>query len=118
MHTRKNFIRAVIVISLGVLLFAAVSLAAVKSHLRWTGHYYFGTITAITDTGFRMQEGGGVGRAVLVNPETIIKKGRETIRQGLAKEGDVVVIGSPDAEGMIEARIIRVVGEHRRGKKP
>ena len=48
-------------------------------------------------------------KIIVISGETILKKGRQTIDRDGLKIGDgVVIIGSPNEDGQIEARLIRV----------
>lgn len=52
----------------------------------------------------------GIEKAVLITDNTIIKRFRETIKENDLKMGDfVVVIGSPNNDSQIEARIVRIM---------
>ena len=85
------------------------------------GHGAFGEIielkgysTTSTDAGmsedaFVIRGRGDVEKIIVLSSETILKKGRKTINQDDLKVGDgVVIIGSPNKEGQIEAKLIRV----------
>ncbi|TSC53659.1 MAG: hypothetical protein LiPW39_149, partial [Parcubacteria group bacterium LiPW_39] len=52
---------------------------------------------------------GDVEKIILISEKTTIEKGRETIKKEELKAGDrVVIIGSPNEQGQIEAKLIRV----------
>lgn len=88
------------------------------------GHGAFGEIIELngfsvtsTDTGsaeiaenaFIIRGRGDVEKIIVISGETILKKGRQTIDRDGLKIGDgVVIIGSPNEDGQIEARLIRV----------
>jgi len=72
------------------------------------GHGAFGEIIEVKDDSFVIKGRGDIEKVVLITKDTVIKKGMETIKDNL-KVGDfVVVIGSPNKEGQIEAKLIRV----------
>ncbi len=71
-------------------------------------HGSFGEIIEIKDKEFVVRGRENVEKVILITEETIITKGRETIKNGLKVGDRVVVIGSPDEEGKIEAKLIRV----------
>ena len=52
---------------------------------------------------------GDVEKLIITTKDTAIQKGRETIKKEELKVGDqIVIIGSPNEEGQIEAKLIRV----------
>lgn len=74
------------------------------------GHGTFGEIIKINDTDFVIKGQGDVEKVVSIGGSTIISAGRKTIKKDDLKVGDrVVVIGSPDEEGQIEAKLIRIM---------
>jgi hypothetical protein len=55
-------------------------------------------------------EEGGTEKAILVGDDTVIRKFRETIKATELKVNDsVIVIGSPNDKGEVEAKLIRLV---------
>ncbi len=74
-----------------------------------SGHGAFGEIIEIKDNGFVIKDRENIEKFVVTNQDTTITKGRETIKNGL-KVGDcAVIIGSPNDDGQIEAKLIRVL---------
>ncbi|MBI2515116.1 hypothetical protein HYV91_02980 [Candidatus Wolfebacteria bacterium] len=56
-----------------------------------------------------MKDRDGVEKLVLVSDSTVIRRGRETLKISDVKADDLVVIlGSPNDQGQIEAKLIRV----------
>lgn len=88
------------------------------------GHGAFGEIIELNDTDFVIQGRGDVEKIIVITEETTIKKGRETIQDGLVVGDRVTIIGSPNEDGQIEAKLIRVFngGEtetlHKRSRSP
>lgn len=76
-----------------------------------SGHGAFGSIIELNDTGFVIQGRGDVEKVIIITSDTIIKQGRETIEDGLKVGGKVTIIGSPNDEGQIEAKLIRIFNE-------
>lgn len=72
------------------------------------GHGAFGEIIEFRDSSFVIKGGGDVEKLILITKDTVINKGRETIKGGLKVGDRVVIIGSPNNEGQIEARLIRI----------
>ena len=80
-----------------------------------SGHGAFGEIIEIKDNGFVIKGRENVEKAVITSEDTTITKGRETIKDGLKVGDRVVIIGTPNDEGHIEAKLIRVFdGETKR----
>lgn len=74
-------------------------------------HGAFGEIIELKDSGFVIRGRGDMERLIITTRDTVIKKGAETIEDGL-KVGDyVVVIGGPNQEGQIEAKLVRLFEE-------
>lgn len=72
------------------------------------GHGAFGEIIELSDSSFVIKGREDIEKIIVITEETIIKKGRETIQDGLVVGNRVTVIGSPNEEGQIEAKLIRV----------
>lgn len=72
------------------------------------GHGTFGEIIELRDTGFVIKGRGDVEKVIVTTKDTIVMKGRETVKNGLKVGDNVVVIGSPNDEGQIEAKLIRI----------
>lgn len=73
------------------------------------GHGTFGEIIQINDTDFIIKGQGDVEKVIITTQDTIIQKRRNTIKKEELKVGNqIVVIGSPNKEGQIEAKLIRV----------
>jgi len=73
------------------------------------GHGSFGEIIKINNSDFVIKGQGDVEKVVVVTKDTIIEKGRKTIKKEELKIGNrVVVIGSPNEQGQIEAKLIRI----------
>jgi hypothetical protein len=85
------------------------------------GHGTFGEIIEMKDNGFVIKGQENVEKVIIVNQGTSIIKGREPIsakggaasagKDGLKVGDRLVVIGSPNEEGQIEAKFIRIFGE-------
>jgi len=75
------------------------------------GHGAFGEIIEIKDNGFVIKGRENVEKVIVTDENTTITKGRETIKDGLKIGDRVVIIGSPNEEGQIEAKLIRVFDE-------
>lgn len=78
-----------------------------------SGHGAFGEIIEVNDSGFVIKGRGDVEQVVVVSiDDTVVKQGRATLKDGFKdslKVGDrVVIIGSPNEEGQIEAKLIRI----------
>ena len=72
------------------------------------GHGAFGEIIELNDTGFVIRGRGDVEKVIVITEDVVIKKGRKTIKDGLQVGDQVIIIGSPNDDGQIEAKLIRV----------
>jgi len=73
------------------------------------GHGIFGQIIKIGDSDFVINGQDNVEKMIILDKDTTIIVGRQTITKTDLKIGEqVVVIGSPNNQGQIEARLIRV----------
>lgn len=62
----------------------------------------------LKNNGFIVKGQGDIEKIVITNKDTVIKKGMETIEDSLKVGDRVVIIGSPNEEGQIEAKLIRI----------
>ena len=73
------------------------------------GHGTVGEIIKIEGNNLVVKGRGDVEKLILVNEKTIIKSGFKNIKVSDLKIGDIIVIiGSPNEKGQIEAKLIRV----------
>lgn len=72
------------------------------------GHGAFGEIIELKDYGFVIKGRGDIEKVIIISEETIVRRGRETEKDGLRMGEHVTIIGSFNEEGQIEARLIRV----------
>jgi len=73
-------------------------------------HGVFGSIIKIDGNTIITKGKDDVEKTVLVSENTLIQKGRETVKlSDLKPDESVVIIGSPNEEGWIEAKFIRVL---------
>lgn len=75
-------------------------------------HGIFGSIIKIDGDTIIMKGKDDVERTIFVSEKTIIQRGRETdILSDLKIDDRVVIIGSPNEQGQIEAKLMRVFGD-------
>jgi hypothetical protein len=73
------------------------------------GHGTFGEIIKIEGNNLVVKGRGSVEKVIVVTEKTVIKSGREDIKFSDLKIGDmIVIIGTPNEKGQIEAKLIRV----------
>lgn len=79
-------------------------------------HGIFGSIIKIDGNTIITKGRDDVEKTVLVSENTVIQKGRETVKlSDLKADEGIVIIGSPNDQGQIEAKLIRVFdGETKR----
>ena len=75
------------------------------------GHGSFGEIIEIKDNSIIIRGQENIEKLVAINQNTAIVKGREIVKDGVKVGDNVVVIGSPNEDGQIEAKLIRIFGE-------
>ncbi len=72
-------------------------------------HGTFGEIIQINDSDFVIKGKGDLEKIIVIKENTILEKGRMAIKKDDLKVGDqVVIIGSPNEQGQIEAKLIRI----------
>jgi hypothetical protein len=73
------------------------------------GHGTFGEIIKIEGNNLVVKGRENIEKIVSVNEKTVIKSGFKDIKISDLKVGDmIVIIGSPNEQGQIEAKLIRV----------
>jgi hypothetical protein len=75
------------------------------------GHGAFGEIIELEDNGFIIRGQGDVEKVIIINTNTVIKKGMKTVEDNLQVGDQVVIIGTPNKDGQIEAALIRFFDE-------
>ena len=75
------------------------------------GHGAFGEIIEINENGFVIKGRGEMEKVIVTTNDTIIKKGAETIENNLEVGCRIVVVGEPNQDGQIEAKLIRIFDE-------
>ena len=75
-----------------------------------SGHGVFGSIIKIDGNTLIIKEENNIEKTVLILDKTTVTSRRETIKSNELKIDDrIIVIGSPDDQGQIEAKFIRVI---------
>lgn len=75
------------------------------------GHGIFGPVLKIDDKILMIKDKDNTEKTVIVSDQTIIQKGRLSIKISDIKVDDkITVIGSPNEQGQIEAKFIRMFG--------
>jgi len=74
-----------------------------------SGHGIAGTIIKIDSKSIIMKDGAGVERIVNTNDQTDIRNGRDqVILKDLRADDRIVVLGNPEQDGSITAKMIRI----------
>jgi hypothetical protein len=72
-------------------------------------HGAAGTVIDVSNSGMSVRDNDNDEQSIIVASDTVIKKMNEVVSLGGVTVGDrVVVIGSPNANGQVEAHFIRV----------
>lgn len=75
-------------------------------------HGAFGEIIQINDSDFVIKGKGDLEKIIIIKEDTILENGRTAIKKDDLKVGDqIVIIGSPNEQGQIEAKLIRIFNE-------
>ncbi len=72
-------------------------------------HGIFGTVLKVEGDTLVIQDKDHTEKTVLISPETSIRQGRDSVAlDALASSTNIVVIGEPNDQGQIQAKLIRV----------
>ena len=75
-----------------------------------SGHGAAGKVISVNFPNILVSDAAGVEKSILVNNETIIRSARESIASTSVHINDfIVVIGTPNSRGQIDARLIRIM---------
>lgn len=76
-----------------------------------SAHGAFGSVIRVDGNIIVMKGEGGVEKNILVLESALVRRGGENIKAvDLKPDEEIVVLGSPNDEGQIEAKLIRVFG--------
>ena len=74
------------------------------------GHGTFGEILSIDGAKFVVRGRDNMEKIISTDDKTVLQRGRDTVRLQDLRVGDfIVTIGSPNNEGQIEAKFIRIM---------
>lgn len=73
------------------------------------GHGAVGAITAITLPTLTMETREGTSKTILVGTSTMIRSMRGTDNGALLVGNKIIVLGKPDSQGRIDAKLIRIL---------
>ncbi len=71
-------------------------------------HGSFGEVIQVNEKEFVVKGNDNVEKVIVIKDDTVITKGHETQKDGVKVGDRVVIIGSPNNEGKIEARFVRI----------
>lgn len=75
-----------------------------------SGHGVSGSILSVASSSLSISGRDGVEKTVLVSSSTIVRENREDISASDLEKGEtVVVLGAPNAQGQIQAELIRIL---------
>lgn len=81
---------------------------------RWAEEQYFGRVTEISENGFLIVDEKNNEKPVLIKKDTRIRMGREfATKEDLLVNNYVIVVGSQNNQGQVEARVIRIFNDSR-----
>ena len=103
-----------IYILIAIFLFAALAvIGGVRTYFHWTNTQYFGEVVEIQETRFVIKTGDDSRILIGTGKNTEIRKGKKIWTEKLHMGDYVIVVGSPNQEGFIEAQVIRIVAPPR-----
>ncbi|HRZ95494.1 MAG TPA: DUF5666 domain-containing protein [Candidatus Moranbacteria bacterium] len=115
---RCSIFRKAVVIFAGLfilaLIFNAVVFIVNVKRDRWAGDQYFGKIIEINSDIFTIQGRSNEKKEVLIDGNTVVKKGAGTVKDALKVGDEVIVFGRLNEKGQIESRLIRVFDQNDR----
>lgn len=89
---------------------ALIAFASANMYARWQQDQYFGEILRISGSELVLRDRRVGERSVHFSPETRIRRGAEK-GQAVLTEGERVIVFGNERAGVIEATLIRVVGD-------
>ena len=106
----RKISRKTIYLLISIFIFAIfVALGGMRAYFHSTRMQYFGEAVEVKEGNFVIKTNEGSEVLILTNQDTDIRKGRRTWTEPL-KVGDfVIVVGPTNQEGLVEARVIRIV---------
>ncbi len=76
-------------------------------------HGTFGTVVSVASSSFAINGRDNIEKTLLLSSTTSIREGHDALESADLRVGDaVVVIGNPNDQGEIEARLVRVLTAH------
>ncbi len=106
----RNISKRSIFLALGVIAFIIfVAFGGIRVYRQWSSVQYFGRIVEIKNGTFIIQGDEGAQKSIAIKPHTIIRRGRNPVMERLEIGDYVFVVGSPNPQGFIEARVIRIL---------
>ena len=76
------------------------------------GHGIIGEIISVKDKSVAIKGKDGVEKVIVLNDDTVIRNKGAAVKKEDLKTGDyIVVIGAPNDEGQIEAKLIRIFNQ-------
>lgn len=115
-NTEKNISRHIFkwkifvllgILALGIILFIVGTQVWFLYHGRKS--YYSGEIIEITNGNLIIRGRGGIQETIAIERDTLVKKGGETMKDGLEIGDRVIVVGLPNERGQIEAKLVRIL---------
>lgn len=103
-----------IYILVGIFIFVIfTTLSGIRIYFRWTNTQYFGEIVEVQKDSFVIKTEGDSEILILTNQKTDIRRGGRIWMEQLQAGNFVIVVGSTNQEGFIEARVIRIMAPPR-----
>lgn len=99
-----------IFIAVGVLALAVLTtFGGARVYRNWADVQYFGKIIEIKNGNFLIKADEGGEKVILMDQYTAIRRGRRPVKEGLQVGSYIIVVGDPNPEGFIKAKVIRIL---------
>ena len=86
-------------------------MGALTANTPWNAHGVTGSVIDVSSSTISIRDDDNNERSVEISSDTIIRKMNDTISIGTLSVGDnIAVIGEPNGNGQVHARLVRVFG--------
>ncbi len=93
----------------GVLVVFLVATLGMRAHVHWVSVQYFGEIVTVGEETFSIKTHDNERVSVITEYDTSIRQGRSLLGRKLALGDRVIVVGISQENGLVRARVVRVI---------
>lgn len=102
---KTNLLFWIIFLIIMILFTLSVS---IRFFTHWNEGVFFGEVVKINERGFVINGRDNMEKTVIIDEETIFKKGRDMVKIFPQVGDKVTIVGSLDEVGQIKAKLIRI----------